>query len=271
MAVKKTDKNKISKGQLIKDKAVKDVVAKLKNSRTLMIINIGNVPSKQFQDIKKTIREHALVRVAKKNIMLRVIKAFGSDSILPLEKQIKENCAFAISNTEGYELAVVLSRNKTPIFAKAGQIAVQDIEVKEGPTSLPPGPAISEFGALGVQVSVEDGKIAIRKAKVLVNKGGVIKENVASILQKLEIKPFEVGLDPIAIYDVQDQKVYTHLDINPDKYAKELSSAAGKSLGFAQKLGYICRETIGYFLAKANAHAEALKKHQVQLNKPEEA
>jgi len=243
-----------------KAKSVKNLADRINNSRTLMIVSIKGLPSKQFQEIKKSIREHALVRVAKKNIMLRAIKAVGKESIMPLEKHIQENCAFAISDLEGYELAGILSRKKTPVFAKAGQVVTEDIEVKEGPTDLVPGPAISELGSLGLQVSVEDGKIAIKKSKIVLKEGQTINETAASILQKLHIQPFSVGLEPIAIYDVQNEKIYTYIKVDSEETIKQLQTAAGKALGFAQKIIYYCKETIGYLLAKANSEAKVLKK-----------
>ena len=145
-----------------KVKAVKDLAEQISKAKTLMIVSIKGLPSKQFQDIKKSIREHANVKVAKKNIMLRAIKELKKESILALEKYISENSAFVISDMEGYELAGILSTKKNPIYAKAGQIAPEDIEIKEGPTDLVPGPAISELGAFGIQVAVEEGKISIK-------------------------------------------------------------------------------------------------------------
>lgn len=265
----------------IKEKAVKELAEKIKKARTLMIISVKALPSKQFQDIKKSVREHASIQVAKKNIMLRAIKAVasseakssegnktssessvsegqGRESILGLENQIKENCAFAISDMEGFELAGLLLSKKTPVYAKAGQISPMDIEVKEGPTNLVPGPAISELGALGIQISVEGGKIAIKKAKVVVKQGGTINANAAAMFQKLNIQPFTIGLEPVCIYDVKEEKIYSDIKIDSEGVAKELASAAEKALGFAQKISYYCRETIGYFLAKANMEGNAL-------------
>lgn len=242
----------------VKEKAVKELAEKIKNSRTLMIVSVKALPSRQFQEIKKSIREHAYIKVAKRNIMLRAIKMVGKESILGLENQIKENCAFAISDTEGFELAAILLGKKTPVYAKAGQISPMDIEVKEGPTSLVPGPAISELGALGIQISVEGGKIAIKKAKVVVKEGEVINANAAAMFQKLNIQPFTIGLDPICVYDVKEGKIYSEINVDSEGAAKELASSAGKALGFAQKIGYYCKETIGYFLAKANMEANAL-------------
>ena len=256
----------------LKEKQVLDLSNSISDAKTLMIVNIKDLPSKQFQEIKKSIREHANVKVAKKNILLRALKKIGKESILELEKHIKADCAIIISDLEGYELARVLSKKKTPVFAKAGQIAPDDIEIKEGTTELVPGPAISELGALGLEVGVEDGKIAIKKSKIVITEGQTINESAASIFQKLNIQPFEVGLNAIAVYDVESEKIYIKPEIDSEKYAAELSGAARRALGFAQKIIYYSKETIGYFLAKANAENECLNKNiKVDESKTEES
>ncbi|MEK6914171.1 MAG: 50S ribosomal protein L10 [Nanoarchaeota archaeon] len=243
----------------LKEKNVEELAQKIKKSRTLMIASIKNLPSKQFQDIKKSIRKDAYVRVAKKNIMIRSLE---KSNIIGLNDYIVSDCILIISDLESYDLAAKLAKKKTPVFAKAGQIALEDIEIKDGPTSLVPGPAISELGALGLQVSVENGKISIRKSKVVIKKGQKIKENEASILQKLNIMPFNVGLNVNASYDIHNNKIYTELKIDPEGYARELKEAASKSLGFAQKILYVCKDTINYLLSKANSHANALSKYE---------
>jgi large subunit ribosomal protein L10 len=259
------------KAHPIKEKIVNELAEKMKSSRTIMIVNIRGLPSKQFQDIKKSIREQAQVQVAKKNILRRAIEKVGKESILPLEDYVKENSAFILSDKEGYELAGILIKKKTPTSAKAGQIAPEDIEVKSGPTSLVPGPAISELSSAGLQVSVENGKLSIKTSKIIAHKGEIIKPNVASILQKLNIMPFSVGLEPVAIYDVKEERIYTDIKIDSDAVVASLKDAASKALGFAQKIVYYCRETIGYLLAKANAEETRINLLSPnQLNNPEE-
>jgi len=258
------------KSHPIKEKAVNSLAEKIKNAKTLMVVSIKGLPSKQFQDIKKSLREYALVKVAKKNILRRAIEKLNKKSILPLEDYIEENNAFAISNLEGFELAGILANKKTPINAKAGQESPDNIEVKAGPTDLVPGPAISELGSVGLRVAVENGKLSIKKSKVIVKKGQTITETVASILQKLHIQPFTAGLEPLALYDVKKEKIYTDIKINPEEAKENIKTAAGKALGFAQKIVYYCKETIGYLLAKANANAEHLNKLQPKEEKEEE-
>ena len=257
------------KGTSIKDKKVKELSGEIKSAKTLMVVSIKGLPSRQFQDIKKSVRDHAHIKVEKKNILIRSLKELKKESVLPLETYISDSCAFAISDVEGYELAAIFAKKKTPVFAKTGQIAPHDIEVKDGPTDLVPGPAISELGALGIQISVENGKIAIKAPKVVVKEGAVISAGVAAVLQKLAIQPFSVGLDPVAVYDIQTEKIYTELKIDSEGVSATLRESAAKALGFAQKIAYATKETIGYLLAKANMQAKALE-NKTQLNKAEE-
>ncbi len=254
------EKKKPTKSHKEKEKAVKELAKQIQEAKTLMIVDIKGLPSPQFQSIKKELREHAQIKVAKKNILKRIIKELGKESALGLEKELKENCAFAISDLDGFELARILAKEKTPVYAKAGQEAPEDIEVKAGPTNLLPGPAISELGSLGLQVAVEEGKISIKTPKIVVNKGQEISSNAASLFQKLDIKPFNIGLEPIAVYDIKKEKIYTNIKIDSEEAIKNLKACAGKALGFAQKIIYYCKDTIGYLLAKANANKNALEK-----------
>ncbi|MEN9626017.1 MAG: hypothetical protein RL557_345 [archaeon] len=250
-----------------KEKQVNELADKIKKSNTLMIVSIRGLPSKQFQEIKKSVRSDAFVKIARKNIILRALEKCGDASIKPLENHIESDVAIVLSDKDGYDLAAILGKKKTKVFAKAGQIADDNIEVKDGPTELVPGPVISEFGVLGVQIAVENGKIAIKSPKVVVKKGEEIKENVASLLQKLSIQPFSVGLNPLVIYDLKKRKLYTHIKIDPEGYTHELKKAASQSLGFAQKISFYCKETIGYFLAKANMQGTHLQNKLSQEEK----
>ncbi len=239
---------------------IKKLAEQILKSKTLMIADIKGLPSPQMQSIKKELRGKAVVQVAKKNIFDRTIKELKKESALKLLDYIKENCAFIISDLEGFELASILSENKNPVFAKAGQIALEDIKIEEGSTDLPPGPAITEFGVLGIQIAVEEGKITVKKEKTLVKKGNEIKANIASMLQKLDIKPLEIGLNPIVLYDVQNGEIFTDIKIDKKQTIANLKNTAGRALGFAQKIVYYCKETIGYLLAKANLNHQALSK-----------
>lgn len=263
----KPDKIKVAP---IKIATVKMLVELIKNNETIMIASIKNLPSKQFQEIRKKLREKAEVIVVKKRIMLRGIEKSENKNLEKLKQHVQEDSAVLFSKEDAFELAGFLSENKNPIGARIGQEAIEDIEVEAGPTDILPGPAISEFGSLGIKIAVEDGKIAIKENKIIVKAGEKVKEAAASIMSKLEIQPFKVGLEPIAICEIKTGKIYLDVKIDKEKTIEDLQTLAAKSLGLAQKIAYYCKETIGYLLGKANADGKALEALQPAEEKKEE-
>lgn len=260
------EKKQIRKVSKKKIETVKKLSELIKNSNTIIIASIKNLPSRQFQDIRKKLRENAEIKVVKKNIMLKAIDESENKDIEELKKYVQEDSAALFSKEDAFVLAGILAENKNPISAKPGQIATEEIAVEEGVTDLTPGPAISELGSLGIKISVEDGKIAIKEKKVIAKAGEKISEAAASIMSKLEIKPFKIGLEPLAICEIKTGKIYTNVKIDKEKTIEELKISASKALGFAQKIVYCCKETIGFLLGKANVNGKALEKLQIKQN-----
>ena len=243
-----------------KIESVKKLTDKLKKNKTIMVLSIKSLPSQQFQKMKKELRGKADISVAKKSIVLRAIEQAKLEGVEKLLEQVKEDCAIAVSNDDAFQLAAWFTDNRSPVSAKEGQEVEEDITINEGPTELVPGPVISELGALGLQVMVEDGKITIRKAKVVLKKGEKVNANAASILMKLGVKPFMVGITPAAVYDAQEKKVYVGIKIDKKKTKEDLLTSHGKAVGFALRINYVCKDIIGRLLAKANSQANALNK-----------
>lgn len=254
------EKKQISHVSKEKIEAVKSLAEEMKKAKTVMLVSIKSIPSAQLQKIKKDLRGKADVMVAKKSTTIRAIEASAVPELMELIKSVQEDSAILISNSDAFELAGIITENKNPIAAKEGQVVENDISVDEGPTDLVPGPVISELGSLGLQIMVEDGKITIRKGKVVVKKGGKVSSAAASIFQKLGIKPFMVGINPIAFYDSNLKKVYVGVKIDKKKTLAEIISAQAKALGFSVAIAYPTKQNIGFLLAKANAHNNAITK-----------
>lgn len=243
-----------------KVEAVKRIANEMAKAKTIMLVSIKSLPASQFQKIKKEIREKAKVEVAKKSILTRAIEETKIAELGALKNHITEDYALLISNEDAFELSGWFTENRNPIAAKEGQVAEEDIHVEEGPTELVPGPVISELGALGLQIMVEEGKITIRKGKVVIKKGDKVNSNAASILQKLGIKPFMIGINPVAFYDASTKKIYAGLKIDKKQMLADLISGQSKAKGFALNIAYPSKDTIGMLLAKANNQASTLNK-----------
>lgn len=273
MAVKRTkmikEKKAVEKREVpeYKLKIVKDLADSMKKSRTLLIASTKGLPSSQFHEIKKNLRGKATIRVAKKTAIIRAIDSIGKDSISKIKDNISADIALFFSDLDPFALSGLLAENQSAAKAKEGDIAPEDINVEPGPTSLVPGPAISELSGVGLKVSVENGKLAIKLPHTIVRAGEVIKGNVAGVMAKLDIKPMKVGFEPVAAYDREDDKVYVGIKIDKAAAYDELKKIIRKALGFAVARGYATKETVSHFIAKAGREEIALS-NKLQTSQP---
>jgi len=243
-----------------KKKSVLELTNLLKSKKTILIASIKGLPTSQFQEIGKKLRQSASVKVPKKNLMLKAIENSKDEKILQLKNYITESSAILFSDLDSFELAFELIKSKSPAKAKAGQEAPEDIEIQPGPTDLVPGPAISELGALGIKIQIEGGKISIKEPKIIVHKGEKISEKACDIMSKLGIKPFSIGFIPLVALDKVEGKIYTEIKINREETLNELKRSYGKALAFAVKISYANVDTIRFIIGKAGMQAKALEK-----------
>ncbi len=239
-----------------KKESVKKIAERLK-SKTVMIVSVKGLPSAQFQDIKKKLRGKAHINVVKKNLLNFAIEHAGNKDIKALEEYNGDSTALLFSDHDAFEISGILASNKSPAKAKAGDIAPSDVEVKAGPTGLLPGPDISALSAVGLAPKVEDGKISVMQDKVIVKEGDTISEAHASIMAKLDIIPFEVGIDPIAAF--MDGKVYADIKIDKEGFMEDMLAKFGRVMPFAVEIGYVCPETLDFIIGKAGMEGNAIE------------
>ena len=253
-----------------KKKSVSELAELAKSKKTILVASIKNIPSAQYQEIVKKLRGKAVVKVPKKSIIFRALDGSDGGEVKKLKEQIKDSSAILFSDMDSYELAGELLNSRNPAKAKAGQEAPEDIEVPAGPTELVPGPAISELGALGIQIQIDKGKINIKEPKVIAKEGEKISQGAADLMGKLDIKPFSVGFTPLAAFDTQEKKLYLEIKINKEETLEELRAAFGKALPFAVDIGYTTEDTIKFIIGKAGMHEKALEKFAGKEEKAEE-
>lgn len=244
----------------IKIKSVKELSELIKNKKTILIASIKNIPASQFQEIGKKLRGKAIVKVPKKNLIFRAIDSSGNETVKELKRQIKNSVAILFSDLDCFDLALELVKNKSPAKAKVGQLAPEDIEIEAGPTDLVPGPAISELGALGIEIQIEKGKINIKKPKIIVKKGEKISASAAEVMNKLDIKPFSMGFVPLSAFDTQERKLYLNINIDREGTLEKLKSDFSKALTFAVGIEYLTEDTIKFLIGKAGTHERVLEK-----------
>jgi large subunit ribosomal protein L10 len=245
----------------IPEKKIKEVETLsnlIKNKKTILVTSIKNIPASQFQEISKKLRGKAIIKVPKKTLIFRAIEHSKNHEIKKLEEHIEDSFAILFSDLDAYELAGEIMKKRSPAKAKPGQEAPEDIEIQEGPTELVPGPAISELGALGIQIQIEKGKIHIKESKIIVKKGHKITQAAAELMSKLDIAPFTIGFVPLCAFDTKDNKLYLNIQIDTEGTIKDLKESFAKAITFAVNLGYASSDTIKFLIGKAAMQEKAL-------------
>jgi len=248
-------RNSVNEGKRREVELLKDIIGK---SKTIGILDLTNLPSPQLQDARKKLDVN--IRVTKKRLLRIALKEIDY-GVEKLDEELNDvTPALILTDMSSFKLAKELRKGKSFVAAKAGQIAPNDLIVKAGPTSLPPGPIIGELGSVGIKASVEQGKVTIREDSIVVKSGNVISSKAADILVKLGIKPMEIGLNLIATYE--DGFVFKKdvLAVDEKYYIDTLKLAVSEALNLSVSIGYITKENIELLLKKVEGEALALER-----------
>jgi large subunit ribosomal protein L10 len=241
-----------------KIKNIQEIEDLFSKNRTLMLVSTKNLPDKQLQSIKKDVRDKATIKVYKKSTLMRALEDL--ESVKEIENDVKENIAIVFSQEDPFKLALFFLENKSPVKAKSGQLIEEDVFVEPGPTEFVPGPIISELNNAKIKFGIENGKISIKVKSVIAKKGEAVTLEKASIMDKLGLKPFYIGLIPVTAYDKNSGVIYKNINFNKQEIINNMKEFSRKALGLAFSLGYCCKGTISALIGKAVSHEKALSK-----------
>jgi len=238
-----------------KVEAVEKLAEQIKQYPIIGILSLYKTPANALQKIKKELKGKATIKVAKKSILLRAIEKAGKGN---LKEFITDYPGLMLANLDPFRLYLFLQKKKTPASAKPGDMPTKDIEVKAGPTDIPPGPAISTLTKVGLPAKVEAGKIAIAKDKVVLKAGEKVSLDLASALQLLKLQPMEIGLNVVAFEENGIVYKKEQLFIDEEKLKNDIQVAIQSAFNLAINSEYPTKETISFLLAKANMQAKSL-------------
>lgn len=238
-----------------KTETVKRIANKASNSNTIGLVNIAGIPSKQFQQIRKTLRGKAELYVIRNNLIR-----------LALEKASKKELADHISNSTGiilsdldpFKLKKLVDSSRINAPAKPGSISPYDIIVPAGDTPFAPGPIIGDLQKVGIKAQIQSGKIVVKEDSLVVKKGERISGDLASILGRLGIEPREIGLNLSAVYE--KGMIYTSdvLGINDEDTRNKIKSAYQYALNLALNATIYNKASVVYFIQNAHNNAKNL-------------
>jgi len=238
---------------------VEQITQLIKKHKVIGIASLQKVRAAQLQELKKKLSDKAYMKVIKNTLMkLAIENCKEKPELKKIEEHLTGSNVYLMTDLNPFKLALLLERGKVRTTAKAGDIAAFDVIVPAGNTGQPPGPIISQLNAVGLPTRIEAGSVWINKDTLVVRKGEVISERLASVLSKLGIKPVEAGLFMKVAYD--DGLVITaeqlQIDIESTKQTVEKSHAYAFALSIT--IAYPTKENMMTLLQLAHQKAYAL-------------
>ncbi|MBN1170121.1 50S ribosomal protein L10 [Candidatus Micrarchaeota archaeon] len=232
-----------------KIRQVKEASDDMKKYKTVALLDLRKLPDSLFQQLRKKIRDGGgKVYVLKKPVISRVLQS--NEKLKDHVSECKKPVALILTNETPYQINKFFKQNRKKRAAKIGDIAKEAIIVPEGETDLPPGPALSELKAGGINVQIKAGKIIVNKDSTVAKPGEALSAPKVKALQSLGIQPFEIMANMIFGFD--GQYVYTAdvLDLG-DTVNEDLRESLSQALNVSLNANYPTAQNISMLLGEA--------------------
>ncbi|MDM7274850.1 MAG: 50S ribosomal protein L10 [Thermoprotei archaeon] len=241
-----------------KTEAVKELKELFTEHPVVGIADLTGMPTAQLQVIRRNLRDKVKFKVAKKTLVIKALEELNVDTS-NIEPYLRGTVMLMFSNMNSFKLYKLLESSKIPVEAKPGQVVDKEVVVPEGKTDITPGPMLGVLGKFKIPYEVREGKVYIRKATVIAKPGTTISPELASLLLKLNIKPFEVWLEPLAVYDNGIVIPREALKLDLEAVKRDLGEAFEEAFKLSTEIAYPeVPEAIQLAIVKAEKLAETL-------------
>ncbi len=219
-------------------------------SKNIVVLDLRKLPDKLLQSVRKKLRENGTrIRMAQSTVLKRALESTGKPK--ELIELFDQPAAVVFTELSPYELNQFFRGNTMDVAAKPGQIAPNDIIVPAGETALPPGPALSELKAAGINAQIRGPKISVAKDSTVVKAGEEITLIKAKALQTLGFKPFSVKANILLAYD--GEYIYSPeiLDISSESLAPEFLGSLRDAFNMSVNASYPSGQNIELLVVEA--------------------
>lgn len=227
--------------------------------KSILIVNVDNVGSRQMQAVRIALRGKAVILMGKNTIMRRVLRerAETDPALEKLIAVIYGNIGFVFTNEDLNWARATIVENQVPAAAKVGVIAPVDVFIPPGPTGLDPGQT-NFFQALNIATKIVKGAIEILTQVHLVKAGEKVNASAVSLLSKMNKKPFFYGFKVTDVFE--DGAVYpaSILDMSDDDLMAKFFNGVSKIAALSLKIGVPNMASIPHSLARGFKNLLAL-------------
>ncbi|KAF8819287.1 ribosomal protein RPP0 [Cardiosporidium cionae] len=225
----------------------------------ILIVEADHVGSRQMAEVRHALRGKAVVLMGKNTMIRRALSRVVAQTpqVEALIQAVKLNIGFVFCDEEPTEVRKIILDKKTPELARQGVIAPCDVFVQPGGTGLDPSQT-SFFQALGIATKIVRSQIEIQSQVHLIKEGEKVSASAASLLQKLNVKPFTYGLIVKSIYDNGDLYDASILDLSTSDVMESFKSSVNEVAALSLALDYPSAASISHTLIHAFKNCAAL-------------
>ena len=241
-----------------KTETVQETVELLNEYDVIAAADLNKVTSAMLQDMRRQLRGRLRFKVLKNTLMRISMEQAGKEGHDAFMEQVAGPNVFMFTNGNPFKVAMELDANRVRVFAKAGDLALNDIVFSAGNTGLSPGPLIGKFGVLGVRTRIESGNIWVARDTTVCRVGEPINEDLVDLLQRMGVRASEMGLRVKAVYERGDIIPGDALILDLDDYRSRLEQAIGGAFKVAVEAAYFTPATVPTILAKAFQQARSV-------------
>lgn len=203
------------------------------------IVGADNVGSKQLQQIRRSLRDHAVVLMGKNTMIRKAIRGHleNNPSLEKLLPHIKGNVGFVFTKQDLVEVRDKLVENRVRAPARAGALAPCPVDIEPMNTGLGPEKT-SFFQALQIPTKISKGTIEIITTVNVIKEGERVDASAATLLNMLNISPFTYGLIVQQVFDsgtVFEPKI---LDIKPEALRTRFMEGVRNVAALSLRIGY---------------------------------
>ena len=247
--------------QILQEKIgeVEEIAELVRKHKVIGIASLQKVRAAQLQAFKKNLAGTVYMRVFKNTLMRRAVENCKErPELSKLMEYLTGPNVYLLTDLNPFNLVLMLEKGKVKTTAKSGDIAAFDVVVPAGNTGQPPGPIISQLNAVGLPTRIESGSVWVNKDTLVVKKGEVISERLASILSKLGIKPVEAGLAMKIAFDEGLIITEEQLRLDVDGTRKNVESAFADAFALSLSVAYPTEDNMVALLQIAHREAYSL-------------
>jgi len=246
----------------IKAKYFEKLIDLCVNSPQALIVHVDNVGSYTMQKIRIALRGKAVVLMGK-NSMMRKALTIGHErhpevGMDKLKANWVGNIGFIFATNCNFDLIRdCLKNHRVDQGAKAGQVSNVELFLPGGPTGMDPSQT-SFFQLLNIPTKIVKGQIELTSDFKILAKGEKVSASQQLLLNKLNIKPFNYGMEVVQVF--QDASVFDAavLDISDSILIQKFMGGIANMAAFGREVGIPTEAGLPHMFGNAFKNVAAL-------------